>query len=394
MQPAFETTEYRSRLDSVRRLMAESGLDALLVINEGNMNYLTGYEGYSESAPQAVLVTLDDDPYIILRDMDVRCAEGSCWLPQERLIGYDESYIGTADRSGWDAVGEFVKTKIAATARIGAELSRVGRNGGLTAEGYLRLLGALGIDQLQDATRIVPTCKQVKSERELAYITEAAAIVDQAMLAGVDKIGVGVRQSDVAATIMSNLIAGTETIPGGPSFSTPWMTVGPVGGFANAPHLKWTDEVYKAGQQTNLELGAYRRRYACCLARTAFLGTPSTRLKDIHKGVVEGWLAAIDSIRPGVACSDVAQAFGTAIQPFGIKKASRIGYSLGVDWMDGGPSLAANDQTEIVTNMTFHVLIGIWNQGEGYSFSETVRVTEDGAKSLSNVPRALFEISA
>lgn len=391
---AFETSEYRARLNSLRALMSETGIDALLVINEGNICYLTGYEGYSESAPQAVLVTLEDDPYILLREMDVRCAEGTCWLPQDRVIGYDESYIGSADRSGWQFIGEFVKSKVSSAARIGAELSRVGRNGGLTADGYVRLVDTLGVEHLPDGTRLTTTCKQVKSERELAYITDAAAIVDRAMLAGVDQIAVGARQSDVAATITSALTSGTETIPGGPSLTTPWMTVGPVGGFANAPHLKWTDEVYAAGQQTNLELGAFQHRYACSLARTAFLGTPSTRLRDIHKGVTEGWHAAVDAIRPGVRCSDAARAFGDAIQPFGIRKASRIGYSIGIDWMDGGPSLAANDQTEIVAGMTFHVLIGIWNQGEGYSFSETVRVTDDGAKSLSNVPRVLFEIPA
>lgn len=392
---AFETSEYKTRLAALRKLMSDAEVDALLVVNEGNICYLTGYEGFSESAPQAVLVTLEDeDPYIILREMDVRCAEGSCWLPQERLIGYDESYIGSATRSGWEAVGEFIKSKVPASARIAAELARVGRNGGMTAEGYVRLLATLGVGELRDATGLVPACKAVKSEQELTYITEAAAIVDRAMLAGVEQIGIGVRQSDVAATIMSALIAGTETIPGGPSFSSPWMNVGPVGGFANAPHLKWTDEVYAAGQQTNLELGAYRRRYACSLARTVFLGTPSARLKEIHEGVLEGWQAAVEAIRPGVACSDVARAFDVAIKPYGIKKESRIGYSIGIDWMDGGPSLAANDQTEILANMTFHVLIGIWNQGEGYSFSETFRVTDHGAKSLSNVPRTLFEILA
>src|SRR5437763_14649500 len=103
---AFETSEYRTRLDRVRMLMSDAGLDALLVFLEGNICYLTGYEGFSTHVPAAALVTLDEDPYLILREMEVRNAEQTCWLPQDRLIEYAETYIASPERSGWEAIGE------------------------------------------------------------------------------------------------------------------------------------------------------------------------------------------------------------------------------------------------------------------------------------------------
>ncbi|MEV0288883.1 Xaa-Pro peptidase family protein [Kribbella sp. NPDC050820] len=381
---AFETSEYRARLDGVRALMSDAGLDALLVTSEGNLCYLTGYEEWSPYQQQAVLVTLEDDPYLITRKMELRNAESTCWLPQDHLVPYAESYVGSAERSPWEAIGQFIKGRIGASARIGAELS--GTALGVTA--YAKLVDALGVEELRDATGLVSKCKRVKSERELAYMTEAAAIVDQAMLAGIDKIAVGTRQSDVAATIMSALCSGTESIPGGPPRQLPFM---PVGRIANAPHLKWSDEVYSAGQQTNFEIVATRRRYCCPLARTAYLGSPPPRLKQVHDAVLDGWHAAIDAIRPGVRCSDVARAFDVAFRPHGIQKDSRIGYSVGLDWIDGGASLGDNDHSEIVADMTFHVIVGIWEPEEGYVFSEVVRVTDDGAEPLSNIPRLLFE---
>lgn len=379
---AFETSEYRQRLDTLRDHMTKRGMDALLVLSGSNLAYLTGYEGWSDYVPQVALITLDEDPYLMLREQDITCADRTSWLPQEHLVPYAEQYIGSAVRTPWEPIGSFLKSRVT-SARIGAELS--GTNLGVRE--YTRLVDVLGVEQLDDASGLVSRCKLVKSEHELAYMTEAAAVVDLAMLAGIDQIAVGTRQCDVAATIMASLCSGTDAIPGGP----PRPPTMPVGEIANAPHLKWTDESYSAGQQTNFEIGAFRRRYCCALSRTVYLGTPPQRLRDLHEGVLDGFLTAVDKVRPGVSCGDVARAFAAAFTPHGIRKESRIGYSLGVDWMDGGASLQQDDDTEIVANMTFHVIVGVWEPSEGYVFSETVRVAEDGAVSLTNVPRVLFE---
>ena len=43
---AFDESEYRRRLDRVRALMAERGLDALLVTEVPNVCYLSGYDTF------------------------------------------------------------------------------------------------------------------------------------------------------------------------------------------------------------------------------------------------------------------------------------------------------------------------------------------------------------
>lgn len=52
--PAFDQQEYRERTARLRERMAERGMDALLVFNEANMNYLTGYDGYSDYNTEVV----------------------------------------------------------------------------------------------------------------------------------------------------------------------------------------------------------------------------------------------------------------------------------------------------------------------------------------------------
>ena len=45
-------------------------------------------------------------------------------------------------------------------------------------------------------------------------------------------------------------------------------------GETSAPHLTWTDEPYRAGEATNIELSGCRHRYTAALARTVVLGEP------------------------------------------------------------------------------------------------------------------------
>lgn len=379
---AFETSEYRARLDKVRALMSISGMDALVVISQANQCYLLGYNSLSGDEPQAALVTLHDDPYFILRKMDADAAvEAGCWLPKDRIIAYPESYVG-GEASAWDVIGQFVRDKVGPSARIGVEVS------GLGVFSYPKLLAALGVEEPIDGSDLVGACRLVKSERELFYMKEAAAIGDRAMLAGIDKVAVSVRHCEVGAAIMSALCAGTESIHGGPPMSPPYIRGGML---AIAPHQFWIDEVFAAGQQYYVgPITGTRHRYVAPLTRTVHLGPVPPRRKNQHEGVLAGHQAALDTLRPGATCADVARAFQAAIKPYGLTKDSRLGYSVGLDWMDG-PSLGTNNDTEILANMTFLLHLGFYEPGEFYFLSDTVRATESGAELLSKVPRILFE---
>ncbi|MBT7647006.1 MAG: ectoine hydrolase DoeA, partial [Rhodospirillaceae bacterium] len=42
---AFETAEYRERVQRVNANMEAAGIDTLVVLSQAHMSYLTGYEG-------------------------------------------------------------------------------------------------------------------------------------------------------------------------------------------------------------------------------------------------------------------------------------------------------------------------------------------------------------
>ncbi|WP_085032577.1 M24 family metallopeptidase [Ensifer aridi] len=378
---AFETSEYRARLDKLRALMSNAEMDALLVISKADQYYLLGYDSDS-GGDQAVLVTLDDDPYFILRKMDADTAvEAGCWLTRDRIIPYAESYVGgTGEQSVWEFIAQFIKSKVKTSARIGVEVS------GLGLFSYPKLVAALGGQEPLDGSDLVAACRVVKSERELLYMTEAAAIADRAILAGIDKIAAGIRHCDAAAAIMSALCAGTESIPGGPGAFVYIRG----GEFAKAPHQAWMDDVFAAGQQYYLLCSPSRLQYPAPLTRIAHLGPVTPLRKHRHEGAMAGFHAVLDAMRPGVTCGDLARVYQAAIRPYGLTKEGRMGYSVGLGFIDG-PSLAPNNETEILANMTFHFESNIIDGGETYLLSDTVRVTADGGKVMSRLPHTLVE---
>ena len=99
MAAAFEASEYRGRVRWVSEAMERAGIDTLVVFAEGNICYLTGYEGFSDYVPQvAVLRAGDRDVTLILREMDIYCAYPTVYLDHGRIESYPESYIGTPAR--------------------------------------------------------------------------------------------------------------------------------------------------------------------------------------------------------------------------------------------------------------------------------------------------------
>lgn len=379
---AFDRAELDRRLRVVQQRMVSAGVEALLVIDEPNITWVTGYQGFTAYVPQCMLVTLaDPEPVLILREMDLPCARASTYATEASLFAYDERLLGLSAVPVWTRIGETLR-KLLRTERVALERSA----SGLNYDNYRALLAALKCEPL-DASGWLNEARAVKSEPELRYMREAAEIADLAMAEGIAAIREGVRESDVGATFLQRLSAGTATVPGGYPTGGVYM---PVGGVANAPHLRWSDGVYQRGRQTNIELGGFRHRYCCGLARTAYLGKPPARLLQIDEVVRGAFEATLPAIRSGARCSDAYAAFWSKFSPQGVRKESRIGYGIGIEWTEGSYSLQRDDQRVLRENATLHLIIGIWEKNEGYIFSETVRVTDHGAESFSRLPRMLF----
>ncbi len=388
MMMPFKRDEYLERIRKAKVMMADASVDVLLVSDPANMNYLSGYDGHSFYVHQAVVLALEEDePTWIGRAQDVNGAKLTTFLRHDNIIGYPDHYVQSAVKHPMEFVAAVLKGRGLANKATGVEAD----SWYFTGTCYDTLRRALPDATFKDANLLVNWVRAVKSEQEIAYMRQAARIVEQVMRVAIDAIAPGVRQCDAAAAIQHAQTLGTPEFGGDYPAIVPLM---PTGVATSAPHITWSDAPFESGQGTSVEVAGVRHRYHCPLTRTIFLGAPPSKMTDAAGVVVEGIAAALEAVKPGAACEEVEAAWRRVISRSGIKKESRIGYSIGIgyppDWGERTISLRAGDRTVLQPNMTIHLMPGIWMEDWGISISETFRVTETGAETLANVPRKLF----
>jgi ectoine hydrolase len=387
----FSREEFLRRISATKQRMAAAGVDVLLVSSPENINYLTGYAGWSFYVPQLLALAHDaTEPVFVTRQMDVACADFTAFLDRSNVLGYPESYVGTTERHPMQFIAQTLRDRSWSKGAIGVEKSAHF----FSVKSYEILRESLPESRFVDADLLVDWVRAVKSDAEIEVMRQAGAIADATMAGAVDAIAAGVRQCDAAAALYHAQLKGTPEYGGG----VPNSVLMPAGEKARAPHLKWTDEPYRAGQAVNIELSGCRHQYHCGLARTVFLGKAPPKLLELATVVGDGVAAALDAVRPGIRGEEVAAAWHAVISRAGYDKLSRIGYSIGLcfqpTWLERTMSLQKGEKTPLATNMTFHLMCGMWGGEHNLVMSETFRVAERGAELLTHYPRHLIEKAA
>ena len=387
----FSRNEFLERIAKTKSAMAKKGIELLVVCDPANMNYLTGYDGWSFYVPQAVLVIDDqEEPLWIGRNMDVNGARHTAFIRQENMIGYPEDYIQSDIKHPMNFVADIIKEKGWAKKNVGVETDAYY----YTARSDQALKKSLGKDMLLDGNLLVSWVRIIKSDAEINLMKQAGKIAEKVMSTALANIAPGTRECDAVAAVYQAQVTGTPDFGGDYPSIVPMM---PTGDKTSAPHLTWTDNPYESGQAVNLELAGCRHRYHCPIARTAFIGkNPPEKLKTLADITVEGLNLTLDGIKPGLTGEDVERIWREHIAKKGFEKESRIGYSMGLnyppDWGEHTASLRPGDKTILKPNMTFHMILGMWMDNFGFECSESFRVTQTGAKTFASFERKLFVI--
>lgn len=367
--------------------MAISGYDVFITSNPANMNYLTGYDGWSFYTPQLVaLGQAETEPICIVRGIDRPGGFVTTYLSEENMIGYPDHYVQAEDKHPMDWIGSVLVERGLGTGRIGIDMDAYY----YSARAHEALRSAMPNAQFEDSKNLVNWVRIIKSPTEIGYMRNAARLIELAMQAGIDAINPGVRQCDAVADIYNAQVRGTPEFGGEYTSIVPML---PTGVGTTTPHLTWNSEPFKQGEATILELAGCRNRYHCPMSRTVHLGPPPERMADVAKVAVEALNVAIETMQPGVTCESVHAAWNNVVSRHGIIKESRMGYSTGLnyppDWGEHTLSIRPGDTTELLPGMTIHVMPGIWLDDWGVEISETVLVTESGAEKFCDFPQDL-----
>ena len=385
----FTRAEYADRIAATRAAMDARGIEVLVVSDPSNMNWLTGYDGWSFYVHQCVLLGLDGEPVWFGRGQDANGALRTAFMDPANIIGYPDHYVQSTQRHPMDYLAAKLAERGWGTTAIGVEMD----NYWFSAAAYAALVKHLPNARFSDATALVNWQRAVKSPAELALMRKAGRIVARMHERIFETVKPGLRKCDLVAEIYDAALRYDPEIGAGGDYPA-IVPLLPSGSDAAAPHLTWDDRPMKSGEGTFFEIAGVVHRYHCPLSRTVFLGKPTPEFVNAEQAVMEGMAAGLEAAKEGNLCEDIANAFFTVLKKHGIEKDNRTGYPIGLsyppDWGERTMSLRPGDRTILKENMTFHFMTGLWLDDWGLEITESIVIGATGPECLARVPRQLF----
>ncbi|MGI9301319.1 MAG: M24 family metallopeptidase [Gammaproteobacteria bacterium] len=384
----FSDAEHGRRVLDTKRRMQKAGCDLIVCCDPANMCWLTGFDGWSFYVPQAVLVHLEEEhPVWFGRAQDAKAAHVTTSLPAKNIVPFSEPLVHHPIDHPFDELVDLIRGRGWATARIGVEMDAHY----YTARCHTHLVEGLPDAKISSNQELVNWARLVKSETELALMRTAGEICTAAMNRAIERVAPGVPQNEIIADIYHAQMMGVAGAGGDYTSLCPLIQVGEG---TSTPHLTWSDIPLPDDTLVMLELAGVRRRYHAPLTRTIYLGRPPRQIADLAKVVIEGGDAAIAAARPGTTCEEVEAVWQRILKRNGLKKESRVGYSIGLnyppDWGERTASLRPGDETVLRAGMCFHFQSGMWMDDHGAAISESFVVTDNGGERLCDVARELI----
>jgi Xaa-Pro dipeptidase len=380
-ESAFAKAEYDQRTARARKLLADAGIDVMVVTGPENIFYLTGQQTPGYYTFQALVLPVEGEPAFVVRQLEYFNLIANTFIANAEVYGDGDQPV--------NFLVNIIKAKGWASKRIAIDK----RGWFLPIATYEALQDKLG--KIHDGAGIIEQLRIVKSPAELEKIAKAASYVEVGMRAGLAAVKLGASENDLVAAMMgSSIAAGSEYVGMEPLVSA--------GRRSGVPHGTWRRGRIGNNEPVFLEMAACHDRYHAALMRSAWLGAMPQVAIDMDKTCQEGLNAALDAIRPGALCEAPHNACQKVIDRAGYTEnfKKRVGYSIGIsfapDWGEGGIlNLYTGVTTELKPGMTFHLPVAVRVFGQfTVGVSETVVVTETGCKPLCAIDRALQRIAA
>ncbi len=386
VEMAFPESEYRSRLEKVRRRMREEGLDALLVSSTSNICYLTGYETAMPSGYAMAIVPATGDLTLQVSNWDAPTALLTSNVRDIEVLDWHK-----LDKES--ALADALRQRGLHDKRIGLEAGRVSTYaiGAIDARTYQRLAHLLPDAALVDATRVVLDIRLVKSTAEIEAIRTAGHMSAEGIRSAFALVQSDRTDNDVVAGAYHAMVsAGSELMAIDPQIMT-----GHRSGWG--PHATYKRVPIRHGDSVYLECSASYRRYSAPMMRTASVGQPSDDVRRLADASIQTLEILIGTIRHGRTAHEVARAAQqglAAVRDIAYFHGS-FSYSVGLGFppyqSDAPMYIAEGNEQELVAGMTLHLPMYIFTPGKcGVGFSETIAVRPDGCEVLtSGLPREL-----
>ena len=365
------------KLERVRALMEEDGLDALVVRAPDNVLYLTnfwGMKGYD-----ACVFPRDGEPVLICLEASAEDAARTGWTSEVRYVrGYDPvdprpPLARTIDAVFEDAHGY---------ARVGLELS-LGTQASDWMVGEPTTFTRAWFDAFPDAADAAPLlarARAIKTEQELARLRIANEIAADAMEHVRGRLEPGMKESEAAA-IWQGYVHGQGTGRDDVELALPFSLVWAGKGIKT--FTATADLPVVEGEPVLFEIWVCADGYWADHTKNLVVGPLKPEYAELEEHLMGVYESALEFVRPGASMAELDVLVRDLL---GFEPSHPICHGVGARAHEPPyPHRAAGGTFE--AGMVLAVEPGVyWEGGGGLRVEDNFLVTPDGLEKLSSFP--------
>ena len=352
------------RLHEVRRHLAVTRLDALLVSHIPHVRYLTGFSGSNG------LCAITRQNQYFLTDPRYRSQS------KAEVEGFEihVTSIGLLEELG-------KRRLLRGAKRVGFESTHT------TVDAHSKMKASLAGVSMVATKSFIERVAAVKDEVEIESIKGAVEITEKVFQKLLHILKPGLAEQDIAAEISYwHKRFGAE----GDAFE-PIVASGVRGAL---PHARASAKTIKRGEMVTLDFGCVLHGYCSDLTRTVAIGRPSPRAKKIYQIVLEAQTKAIEMARPGIKASVLDQIARKVISRKGFGKyfSHSLGHGLGIE-IHEELRLSAQSKEMLRIGNVVTIEPGIYVPGfGGVRIEDDIVLREDGCEVLTSASKELIII--
>lgn len=365
--------DYLARIQNAQRLLAENGIDGLFLSGSTDLLYFTNVSwGRSERTFGAVLNRKGNPVWV--------CPAFEHERAKERIPEGQDVRTWEENESPYRLIAGILKD-------LGAGSGRLALGPTVRAFVYYGLRADAPALELANGAVVTEGCRGIKTEKEVFFMDLANRITKLAYKEAFGRLRDGMTALELAGIIRD--AHNTMGASGGG-----WPQYGLNSAY---PHGSMVPRDLKEGDAVVVDGGCSVEGYRSDVTRTVVLGTPSDKQRHVWDIVKKAQTAAIEAVRPGVACEEIDRVARRVIEEAGFGPgykyfSHRLGHGIGMDGHEY-PYLVKGNALKLRPGMTFSNEPGIYIYGEfGVRIEDCFVVTKDGGRFLGGMEAAAIDI--
>jgi len=408
----FPQEEYEDRCKKARNLMDDHGLDMLLLTQEENLTYFSGFRPIltGESKDRAhlyhiLILPREGSPVLVLPLVMRGNAQIMSWVDDLRFFLADWTFapfLSVNPSDPIDLVEKAITELKLENKTIGLELGGNTRID-MSQRDFQTIRQSLIKAQFVDASDLLWQMRTLKSAQEIQHIRKACGISCKAFQTTLETMKRGMTDKEITRTFYkATLDQGSEDMP-----SKMILVVRAGKERYGLAFTRPSGYKIKEGDIVLMDGGANWKGYWCDMTRIACVGAPSSRQKKLFDCALKSQESALDKVRAGIPIKNVAASAVDTARKLGCERNlpyTSHGHGIGLS-VHEPPYIGVKSEGELRAGMvvtiepTFYdetalnyITKGIGEHGaEGVFYVEdNVVVTTNGSENLTPLSKDLW----